>query len=98
MDTLVVRRHNPHRQMRGRMMSEDGGETEGAAGDDDLGETSLHVRRALTGDAASLEWLVTRLSPLLVLEARERLGPDLGRLYDADDLVQDAWLITLPRL
>jgi RNA polymerase sigma factor (sigma-70 family) len=61
-------------------------------------ETSLHVRKAVSGDRESLEWLVVRLSPLLFLEARERLGPHLGKLYDPDDLVQDAWLVTLPRL
>ena len=62
------------------------------------GETSLHLRRAVAGDAASLEWLVVRLSPILVLEARERLGPYLRKLYDAEDLVQDAWLVAIPRL
>lgn len=62
-----------------------------------LGETSLQLRRALEGDKGSLEWIIIRLSPILVIEARERLGPYLSRLYDAEDLVQDAWLTAMPR-
>lgn len=61
-------------------------------------ETSVHVRRAAGGDQESLEWIVVRLSPLLLLQARERLGKTLIRLYDPADLVQDAWAITLPKL
>jgi RNA polymerase sigma-70 factor (ECF subfamily) len=35
--------------------------------------------------------------PLLVAAAIHRLGP-LRQLYDPEDLVQDAWLVTLPRI
>ncbi len=65
---------------------------------DDSGETSLHLRRAVEGNRESLEWLVVRVSPILVMEARERLGPYLSKLYEAEDLVQEAWRIALPRL
>jgi RNA polymerase sigma factor (sigma-70 family) len=62
------------------------------------GRTSRILRRAIDGDLHSLEWLVEHLSPLLVLQAGHRLGPHLRQLYDAEDIVQDAWLVLLPRL
>ena len=49
------------------------------------GETSLQMRQALDGNLESLEWTIVRLSPILVLEARERLGPYLRKLYEAED-------------
>jgi RNA polymerase sigma-70 factor (ECF subfamily) len=60
--------------------------------------TTMHVARAVGGDAASLEWLVQRLSPLLRSHAAYRLGSVLRRHYDPDDLVNDAWLAALPKL
>lgn len=59
--------------------------------------TTLHVRQAVDGDVGSLEWLVARLSPLLLAHAHYRLGR-LAKQYDPQDIVQDAWLTTLPRL
>jgi RNA polymerase sigma-70 factor (ECF subfamily) len=58
----------------------------------------MHVARAASGDRASVEWLVARLSPLLRSHAAYRLGSVLRRHYDPDDLVHDAWLAVLPRL
>ncbi|MBL8695572.1 MAG: sigma-70 family RNA polymerase sigma factor [Planctomycetes bacterium] len=63
---------------------------------DDL--TSIHVRRALTGDGASLEWVIRRLAPPLLAVARYRIGRRLQHLCDPEDLVDEAWLVTLPRL
>ena len=60
--------------------------------------TTLHVRRAKDGDGASLEWLVSRFTPLLLAQARRRVGPTLARKVDPEDVVQDVWAITLPRL
>ncbi len=60
--------------------------------------TSLHVHRAVAGDEDSTSWLVERLNPLLVAQARWRLGPDLMRVCDPADLVHEAWLVLLPRL
>ena len=60
--------------------------------------TSIHARRAIEGNAASLEWLVARLSPVLVAQAAYRLGSALRVRHDPEDLVQDAWLVALPRL
>jgi RNA polymerase sigma factor (sigma-70 family) len=60
--------------------------------------TSLHVRRALHGDVSSLAWVVERFSPLLLAQARYRLGTRLRLLYDPHDLVNDVWLRALPRL
>lgn len=60
--------------------------------------TTLHVGRARRGDLESLGWLVERLSPLLLAQARWRLGPRLARYVDPEDLVQEAWAVALPRL
>jgi RNA polymerase sigma factor (sigma-70 family) len=60
--------------------------------------TSFHAQRAVTGDASSLEWLIARVSPLLLLQAELRLSPPLRRTTDPDDLVADVWAIALPRL
>ncbi|MEO6594266.1 MAG: sigma-70 family RNA polymerase sigma factor [Planctomycetota bacterium] len=62
------------------------------------GQTSAQLRAAIVGDAASLGWLVTRLSPWLIAQVRWRLGSSLAGAFDPEDLVQDAWLIALPRL
>lgn len=59
--------------------------------------TTLHVRRAEAGDPASLEWVVTRFSPLLLAQAAYRLGPRLRPLYDPEDVVNDVWAVALPR-
>jgi len=66
--------------------------------DESAAETTIHVRRARAGDAGSLEWLVTHFTPLLLSQARYRLGRHLQGLYDAEDLVQNAWMITIGRL
>jgi RNA polymerase sigma factor (sigma-70 family) len=60
--------------------------------------TSEHLRRAIAGDLQSLEWLVLRVSPLLRMQASYRLGSALRAICDPDDLVQEAWLVALPRL
>ena len=65
---------------------------------DHLALTSYHVRQARAGDRTSLEWLVEKFSPLLLANARYRLGKVLGRLYDPDDIVNDVWVVALPRL
>jgi RNA polymerase sigma-70 factor (ECF subfamily) len=65
---------------------------------DPVPETSIRVRGALGGDAASLAWMIERFSPLLLAYAAHRLGPGLRRRIDPEDLVQEAWLISLPAL
>jgi RNA polymerase sigma-70 factor (ECF subfamily) len=69
---------------------------EDAGADADV--TTLHVRRAIDGDAASVAWVVERLSPLLLALARYKLSPSLRVLCEPEDLVNETWLITLPRL
>lgn len=59
--------------------------------------TTMHVRRAVAGDGASLDWIAQRLTPLLIAHARYRLGNLMGR-FDPEDLVNDAWVVALPRL
>ncbi len=62
-------------------------------------DTRAHVQRAVVGgDAASLEILIARLSPLLLAQARLRIGPALRRVIEPEDLVQEVWAIALPRL
>ncbi|MAE96548.1 MAG: hypothetical protein CL910_18020 [Deltaproteobacteria bacterium] len=61
-------------------------------------DTSLRVREALAGDAASTDWVVTRYTPLLLTQARYRLKGALRRLYDPQDLVSEVWVRALPRL
>ena len=58
----------------------------------------MHVARAMTGDAASVEWLVRRISPALLVQAEYRLGRTLRRLHDPEDVVNDVWLAALPKL
>jgi RNA polymerase sigma-70 factor (ECF subfamily) len=63
--------------------------------------TSIHVRRAIANDRASIAWLVSRFTPLLLCQANQRLTPSLRSLYDADDVVSDVWMAVfgaLPRL
>jgi RNA polymerase sigma-70 factor, ECF subfamily len=60
--------------------------------------TSIHVRRAVAGDLESLGWVVERFSPVLLAQARFRLGPALRRFCDPEDLVSDAWAVALRRL
>lgn len=60
--------------------------------------TTLHVRRAADGDVESLNWIVSRLTPLLVAQAKFRIGPALRRQVDAEDLVHEAWAVALPRM
>src|SRR5262245_40615244 len=44
--------------------------------------TSIHVQRAKHGDEASLDWIVRRFTPLLLAQARYRLGASLRAHYD----------------
>lgn len=61
-------------------------------------DTTLHIRRAGGGDAASVAWLVVRFSPLLLTQARYRLARGLRRHYEPEDLVADVWAVALPHL
>jgi RNA polymerase sigma-70 factor, ECF subfamily len=60
--------------------------------------TTMHAQRAVRGDADSLNWLMAHLTPLLIAQARYRLGAVLQRIVDPEDLVNSAWVVTLPRL
>jgi RNA polymerase sigma factor (sigma-70 family) len=60
--------------------------------------TSIHVRQAASGNADSLNWLVSRFTPALLAQAAHRMGPRLRHLYDPDDVVSDVWAVALPRL
>ncbi|MCA8948653.1 MAG: sigma-70 family RNA polymerase sigma factor [Planctomycetes bacterium] len=60
--------------------------------------TTLQVRRAVNGDRDSLGAVVTRLSPVLTAVAEYRLGKALRAVVEPADLVNEAWLIALPKL
>jgi RNA polymerase sigma-70 factor, ECF subfamily len=60
--------------------------------------TSVRIRSAIGGDAASVAWLVDRFSPVLLAQARFRVGKLLRRHYDPEDLVADVWAVALRRL
>jgi RNA polymerase sigma factor (sigma-70 family) len=72
--------------------------TQPSSPDDKQATTSFHVRQAREGNRSSLEWLVKKFSPLLLAGARYRLGRVLGALYDPEDIVNDVWLVALPKL
>ena len=63
---------------------------------DDL--TSLHVHRAVAGQAPSLQWVVQRFTPLVLAQARYRLGRSLRAWLEPADLVNDVWVRVLPHL
>jgi len=60
--------------------------------------TSLHIQQAIKHDRESVAWLVSRFTPLLLCQARQRIGPSLRRHCDPDDVVADVWMIVLTAL
>ncbi len=60
--------------------------------------TTLHANRAVRGDAASLEWIVKRFTPLLIAQGEYRLPTVVRATFDVDDLVNETWAIALPKL
>jgi RNA polymerase sigma-70 factor, ECF subfamily len=60
--------------------------------------TSLHIQKAIKNDRESVAWLVSRFTPLLLCQARQRIGPSLRRHCDPDDVVADVWMIVLTAL
>jgi RNA polymerase sigma-70 factor (ECF subfamily) len=65
---------------------------------EDSDDTTLHVARARGGDGESVEWLVERFTPLLLEQARFRLGARLAGRIAPEDVVQEVWAIVLPEL
>ncbi|MBL8897264.1 MAG: sigma-70 family RNA polymerase sigma factor [Planctomycetes bacterium] len=45
-----------------------------------------------------MSWIIERFHPVLRAHAQACLGAQLGRHLDPEDLVQEVWAITLPRL
>lgn len=60
--------------------------------------TTLHVRAAAGGSGESLEWIVERFTPALKVQARFRMGAELSAKLEPEDVVNDVWAVTLPRL
>ena len=60
--------------------------------------TSLHIQKAIGNDRESVAWLISRFTPLLLCQARQRIGPSLRRHCDPDDVVADVWMIVLAAL
>ncbi|MCK5942375.1 MAG: sigma-70 family RNA polymerase sigma factor [Planctomycetes bacterium] len=65
---------------------------------DPFPQTTMHVRGACSGDAASVDWLVARFTPLLIAQARYRLRGRMAAICDPEDVVNDVWLAVLPKL
>ncbi len=61
-------------------------------------DTTRVLRSALAGDDAAWEWVVRRISPLLVTQAEHRMHPRLRQICDPEDVVAEAWLRALPVL
>jgi RNA polymerase sigma factor (sigma-70 family) len=61
-------------------------------------ETTQIVRDAIGGDPMSVGKLVERFSALLEVQARYRLGPTPSAEATPEDVVHEAWLVTLPKL
>lgn len=64
----------------------------------DFTDTSMRIRGAITGAHGDLEWVIERLTPMLLAQARYRMRGRLQRLCEAEDIVAHAWQVTLPRL
>jgi RNA polymerase sigma factor (sigma-70 family) len=60
--------------------------------------TSLHIRQAIQNDRASIGWLVSRFTPLLLCQAHQRMAPSLRRFCDPEDVVADVWMVVLGAL
>jgi len=65
---------------------------------EDVDVTTRHVARARGGDGESVAWLVERFTPLLLEQARYRLGARLAARVAPEDVVQEVWAIVLPEL
>jgi RNA polymerase sigma-70 factor (ECF subfamily) len=81
-------------------MDEHGVDPIGAEGLDAVphGETSFHLRAALSGDAAGLEQAIRRLNQEMLALAEYRLRAFPSALHDPADLVNEIWLRALPHL
>lgn len=77
-------------------MAEDDNRSSGA--DERVDLTTIHVRGAIAGKRADLDWIVSRFTPLLLAQACYRLGPELRVLQEPEDLVNDTWLTAIPKL
>lgn len=62
------------------------------------GLTSIHIQRAIRNERASVAWLVSRFTPLLLCQAQHRIAPSLRRVCDPEDAVADVWMIVLGTL
>ena len=60
--------------------------------------TDLHARGAIGGDLDSLAWIVSRISPLLEVRARDQLAGGLSAVCEPTDIVNTVWERALPKL
>ncbi|MBK8096165.1 MAG: hypothetical protein IPK26_03610 [Planctomycetes bacterium] len=60
--------------------------------------TTVMVQAARGGERGAVALVIERFTPWLLLQARYRLRGRLEALVAPEDLVQETWLIALPRL
>lgn len=60
--------------------------------------TTVMVQAARGGERGAVAMVIERFTPWLLLQARYRLRGRLAALIAAEELVQETWLIALPRL
>jgi len=72
--------------------SEESGRLEGP----DL--TSIHLGRAREGVEESLSWVVAHFTPFLQMQAEYRVQGGMRRLHDPEDIVDEVWMVALPRI
>lgn len=66
--------------------------------EDETDVTTVLLSRACKGDRESQGQLVARLTPLLLLQVDVRLKDQLRPYVSSEDVVQEAWRVTLPKL
>lgn len=64
----------------------------------DGGEVATRIRDAVSGYEPSLAWLMEEFDPFLLVQARYRLGRRFERHCSPQDVVQETWVVALPRL
>jgi RNA polymerase sigma factor (sigma-70 family) len=66
--------------------------------EENLDQTTVHVRAAIQGSTEDLGWVFERVGPLLSAQVNLRLGKEFRGRIAPEDIIADAWLIAIPAL